>query len=320
MLLSIVPKHGLGCKTTSMAHFINLVLPIPLERNFTYSVTPQEAALLKPGMRVSVPFGKSKIYTGIVLNVHTIAPEVYEAKEIHQILDDAPIATEIQLKHWQWIADYYMCTLGEVVRSALPSAFLLESETLVLRNMEAEVDEEDLKDDEFLVYEALQHQSVLKVHEVAAIVDRKNVLPILNRLLEKNVIKLKEEVFEQYKPKLVKYIRLGMSYMSDDALETLLESLTRAPKQSQVVLALFQLQAITKKPIATAELEQASNSSKAVIKSLVQKEILEEYSIRVDRVDFDGTQEVSNTKELNEYQELALKDIKMPLMIIRLPY
>lgn len=310
MLLSIVPKHGLGCKTTSMAHFINLVLPIPLERNFTYSVTPQEAALLKPGMRVSVPFGKSKIYTGIVLNVHTIAPEVYEAKEIHQILDDAPIATEIQLKHWQWIADYYMCTLGEVVRSALPSAFLLESETLVLRNMEAEVDEEDLKDDEFLVYEALQHQSVLKVHEVAAIVDRKNVLPILNRLLEKNVIKLKEEVFEQYKPKLVKYIRLGMSYMSDDALETLLESLTRAPKQSQVVLALFQLQAITKKPIATAELEQASNSSKAVIKSLVQKEILEEYSIRVDRVDFDGSQEVSNAKELNEYQELALKDIQ----------
>ncbi len=310
MLLSIVHKHGLGCKTTSMAHFINLVLPIPLERNFTYSVTPQEAALLKPGMRVSVPFGKSKIYTGIVLNVHTNAPEVYEAKEIHQILDDAPIATEIQLKHWQWIADYYMCTLGEVVRSALPSAFLLESETLVLRNMEAEVDEEDLKDDEFLVYEALQHQSVLKVHEVAAIVDRKNVLPILNRLLEKNVIKLKEEVFEQYKPKLVKYIRLGMSYMSDDALETLLESLTRAPKQSQVVLALFQLQAITKKPIATAELEQASNSSKAVIKSLVQKEILEEYSIRVDRVDFDGTQEVSNAKELNEYQELALKDIQ----------
>jgi len=292
-----------------MANYINVVLPIPLERHFTYSVTQQEAEVLKPGMRVSVPFGKSKIYTGIVLQVHNTPPEVYEAKEIHQILDDAPVVTEIQLKHWQWIADYYMCTLGEVVRSALPSAFLLESETLVLRNMEAHVDEQDLKDDEFLVYEALQHQSVLKVHEVAAIVDRKNVLPILNRLLAKNVIKLKEEVFEQYKPKLVKYVRLGIAYMSDDALEVLLESLTRAPKQSQVVLALFQLQATTKKPIATAELEQASNSSKAVIKSLVQKEILEEYTIRVDRVDFDGSQEVSDAKELNEYQEVALTDI-----------
>jgi len=293
-----------------MAHFINVVLPIPLERHFTYSVSAQEAALLRPGMRVSVPFGKSKIYTGIVLLVHARAPEIYEAKEIHQILDDAPIVTEIQLKHWQWIADYYMCTLGEVVRSALPGAFLLESETLVLRNMDAEVDESDLKDDEFLVYEALQHQSVLKVHEVAAIVDRKNVLPILGRLLEKNIIKLKEEVFEQYRPKLVKYVRLGMSHTSDDALEALLESLTRAPKQSQVVLSLFQLQARTKKPISTSELEQASNSSKAVIKALVDKGILEEYSIRVDRVDFDGSQEVSDAKELNEYQELALKDIQ----------
>lgn len=293
-----------------MAHFINVVLPIPLERHFTYSVTSQEAALLKPGMRVSVPFGKSKIYTGIVLKVHATPPEVYEAKEIHQILDDAPIVTEIQLKHWQWIADYYMCTFGEVVRSALPGAFLLESETLVLRNMETQVDESDLKDDEFLVYEALQHQPVLKVHEVAAIVDRKNVLPILNRLLEKNVIKLKEEVFEQYRPKLVKYVRLGMFYTSDEALEALLESLTRAPKQSQVVLSLFQLQATTKKPISTTELEQASNSSKAVIKSLVDKGILEEYNIRVDRVDFDGRQDVSDAKELNEYQEQALSDIK----------
>lgn len=307
---SIGHKHGFGCKIFSMNHFINVVLPIPLERHFTYSISAQEAQLLHPGMRVSVPFGKSKIYTGIVLDIHTTAPEVYDAKEIHQILDDEPIVTKIQLKHWQWIADYYMCTLGEVVRSALPSAFLLESETLVLRNNEAEVDERDLKDDEFLVYEALQHQSILKVHEVAAIVDRKNVLPILNRLLAKNIIKLKEEVFEQYKPKLVKYVRLGISYLSDDALEALLESLTRAPKQSQVVLALFQLQVSTKKPIATTELEMASNSSKSVIKALVDKSILEEYTIRVDRVDFEGTQEVSEVKELNEYQEEALRVIK----------
>ncbi len=186
----------------------------------------------------------------------------------------------------------------------------MESETLVLRNNDEEVDERDLKDDEFLVFEALQHQSILKVQEVAAIVDRKNALPVLNRLLKKNVIKLKEEVFEQYKPKLVKYVRLGTLYSSDEALETLLESLTRAPKQSQVVLSLFQLQATSKKPIATSELEQSSNSSKAVIKALVDKGILEEYSIRVDRVDFDGIQEVSDAKELNEYQEQALSDIQ----------
>ncbi|WP_047245118.1 replication restart helicase PriA [Maribacter thermophilus] len=293
-----------------MSHFIDVILPIPLERLFTYSVTSGQANEIKPGMRVSVPFGKSKIYTGLVHSVHQKAPEAYEAKEIDQILDYEPIVTVTQIQHWEWIAEYYMCTLGEVLRSALPSAFLLESETLVLRNMEADVKESDLKDDEFLVFEALQHQSVLKVQEVAVIVDRKNVLPVLNRLLKKKVIHLKEEVFEQYRPKLVKYIRLGEAYTSDESLETLLESLTRAPKQSQVVLALFQLLGQTKKPISVADLEKASNSSKAVIKALVDKEILEEYFIRTDRVNYDGSDYNAAIKDLNEYQKEALRNIE----------
>ena len=292
-----------------MEHFINVILPIPLERHFTYSISAEEAQILRQGMRVAVPFGKSKIYTGLVSRVHQTPPEIYEAKEIHQILDSYPIVTNIQLQHWQWISDYYMCTIGEVLRSALPSAFLLESETLVLRNLETSAEELDLKDDEFLVFEALQHQAVLKVHEVAAIVDRKNVMPILHRLLEKNIIILKEEVFEQYKPKLLRYVQLANQYTSDSALEKLLESLTHAPKQSQVVLSLFQLQGSSKKPITTGDLEKFSNSSSGVIKSLIDKGILEEYFIRKDRVSYDNTDENSDTKDLNEYQTNALDAI-----------
>lgn len=294
----------------AMANFVNVILPIPLERSFTYSITIEEAKVLRPGMRVAVPFGKSKIYTAIVYNVHQNPPEAYEAKEIHELLDDYPIVNPTQLKHWQWIASYYMCTLGEVVRSALPGAFLLESETLVLRNTAYEIDENELLDDEFLVYEALQHQSILKVQEVSAIVERKNVLPILQRLLDKNIIVLKEEVYEQYKPKLVRYVKLGNEHASDEKLEELLKSLTRAPKQSQVVLSLFQLQGKTQKPIKVSELEQASNASKAVIKSLVDKGILEEYFIKTDRVNYDGESDSSDSKDLNEYQEVALADIK----------
>ncbi len=294
----------------AMANFVNVILPIPLERSFTYSITAEEAKVLQPGMRVAVPFGKSKIYTAIVYNVHQNPPEAYEAKEIHELLDDYPIVNPTQLKHWQWIASYYMCTLGEVVRSALPGAFLLESETLVLRNTAYEIDENELLDDEFLVYEALQHQSILKVQEVSAIVERKNVLPILQRLLDKNIIVLKEEVYEQYKPKLVRYVKLGNEHASDEKLEELLKSLTRAPKQSQVVLSLFQLQGKTQKPIKVSELEQASNASKAVIKSLVDKGILEEYFIKTDRVNYDGENDSSDSKDLNEYQEVALADIK----------
>lgn len=293
-----------------MADFINVILPIPLERLFTYSITEEEVGLLQSGMRVAVPFGKSKIYTGLVHSIHQTPPQAYEAKDIHQLLDDYPIVNPVQLKHWEWIASYYMCTLGEVVRSALPSAFLLESETLVLRNTEYEVDEKELLDDEFLVFEALQHQTILKVQEVSAIVERKNVLPILQRLLTKKIIVLKEEVFEQYKPKLVRYVKLGPEYTSDEKLEELLNSLSRAPKQSQVVLTLFQLQGSTRKPIKVSDLEKSSNSSKAIIKSLVDKEILEEYFIKTDRVNYEGGADNSESKDLNEFQEVALIDIK----------
>lgn len=293
-----------------MQHFINVILPIPLEKQFTYKITEPESEILVPGMRVAVPFGKSKIYTGLVHSVHKTPPEVYEAKPIHQVLDDDLLVNKIQLEHWQWIADYYMCTLGEVFRSAVPSAFLLESETLILLNKRGEVDENDLKDDEFLVFEALQHQSMLRVHEVAAIIERKNTLPILNRLIAKGVIILKEEIYEQYRPKLVRYVKLGKSYQSEAELEKLLENLQRAPKQSQVILSLFQLEASTKKPIKVSELEANSGASRAIIKALVDKGILEEYFIRTDRVNYDGESDVSNLKKLNEHQEKALEDIR----------
>ncbi len=292
-----------------MQYFIDVILPIPLEKQFTYSVTPSEAEFLSPGMRVAVPFGKSKIYTGLVSKIHSTAPTVYEAKEIHQILDEIPIVNTIQLHHWQWISDYYMCTIGEVLRSALPSAFLLESETLILKKLDAEVDESDLRDDEFLVYEALQHQSSLRVHEVSAIIERKNVLPVLNRLLAKNAIVLKEEIYEQYRPKLVRYVKMGQEFLSEEKLEPLLQSLSRAPKQSQVVLALFQLQATSKKPISVDDLEKASGGSKAVIKSLVEKEILEEYYLQKDRIAYESGDENTDLKQLNDIQKIALENI-----------
>ena len=105
-----------------MQHFIDVILPIPLEKQFTYCITQAEATFLKPGIRVAVPFGKTKIYTGLVYKIHKDAPTAYEAKQIHQILDEKPIINSNQFKLWEWISGYYMCTLGEVMRAALPSA------------------------------------------------------------------------------------------------------------------------------------------------------------------------------------------------------
>lgn len=292
-----------------MQYFVDVILPIPVENFFTYEINEAEASFLKAGMRVSVPFGKSKIYTALVFKVHKTPPEVYEAREIHQILDEEPIVTPHQIKHWQWLSDYYMCTVGEVFRAAVPGAFLLESETIITRGENFKDKTLELKDDEWLVMEALQHQSVLRIHEISDILDRKNALPVLSRLMEKQVITIKEEVYEQYKPKMVKYARLHDSYQSDEALHLLLDELGRAQKQKNVILALFSMNAKEKKPISVKRLQLESNASAAVIKSLQEKGILDVYTIRKDRISFDD-QVLSESKKLNEYQELALRQIE----------
>ena len=224
-------------------YFIDVILPIPLKQAFTYSVNGDEASFLKQGMRVAVPFGKTKIYTGIVYAIYKDNPPAYETKPIDQILDESPIITTIQIKHWEWMASYYMCTLGEVIRAALPGAFLLESETIVSLNSNVSIDEKNFSDDEFVVYEALQHQSSLHINDIRSILDRKNVVKVLQLLLQKGIIVVQEEIYEQYKPKLKRYVRLAGSHTSEENLRKLLDQLTRAPKQRAVLMTLFMLSA-----------------------------------------------------------------------------
>ena len=292
-----------------MPNFVDIILPLPLDNRFTYTISEEEAVFLQNGMRVAVPFGKSKVYTGIIAEVHNRAPEVYEAKPINQILDETPLVTQNQLEFWKWIASYYMCTEGEVMRAALPGAFILESEHIVQLQKEAEFNESDLKDDEFLVVEALQNQSSLKIKEVEALLDKKSVLPILNRLMAKDIVVLSQEIYEQYKPKRVKYIKLHESYESEDAMHQLLDELSRAHKQREVVLNYFSLKAKSLKPINAKELQKISGTTASVLKSLVSKNIFKEYYLNEDRVAFEG--EITRSHiEFNEYQLKAFGQIK----------
>lgn len=291
-----------------MDHFINVILPLPLEKHFTYSVSVSEAKKIQPGMRVAVPFGKTKVYTGIVSKIHQIPPEVYQAKPIEQILDEAPIVTDQQLKFWKWIADYYMCSEGEVLRAALPSAFLLESETVIELNRSAEIEENNLKDDEYLIYEALQNQSLLKIQEVMKILNKKTVLPVINSLVAKNVIIVNQELHKQYKPKLIRYVRLHPEHATEGKLRDLLEELNNAPKQREVILRLFSLKSNSTKNIKAKELAKKSGVSSSIIKALIDKNILEEYHQKTDRVGFEG--EISSHEiHFNEAQQTAFSEI-----------
>ena len=264
---------------------------------------------LKQGMRVAVPFGKSKLYTGIVYAIHQVAPQGYETKSIDQILGENPIVNEIQIKHWEWMADYYMCTLGEVLRAALPNAFLLESETIITLINKEPKDKFKLSDQEFLVLEALQVQSSLHINDIRAILDKKNVVSILQSLLEKGVIGVQEEVYEKYSPKIKRYIKLSSDFSSEESLKLLLDSLTRAPKQKQVLMTLFMLSSKEKKPIESVFLQKKSDTSSSVINGLVGKGVLEEYFIRKDRIAYDG-KDSSDIKKLSDAQSEALNKIK----------
>ncbi|MBN8642568.1 MAG: primosomal protein N' [Flavobacteriales bacterium] len=288
--------------------FIEAILPLSLPKTFTYSVSESEFQFIKKGMRVMVPFGKNKMYTALVVDLHQIPPTLYEAKEIHQILDEKPVVNEFQMAHWKWISSYYMCNIGDVYRGALPSALILESETLLSQKSGAFVDESQLSDDEFLIYEALQHQSSLKVNDVMGILNKKKVFPVIQQLISKNILHLEEEVVEEYKPKLVKYIRLHENYSSEEKLIQLLDELKGA-KQKDLVLQYFQLTAQEKKPISVKQLLSVSSSTSNSIKSLVDKSVFEEYYIQEDRVNFDANKKEQNLI-LSGAQQQAFDEIK----------
>ncbi|MGY5847201.1 replication restart helicase PriA [Salegentibacter sp. HM20] len=270
-----------------MAYFTDVILPLPLDKRFTYAVDAGEAQFLKPGMRVAVPFGKSKLYTAVVTKIHQSKPQHYEAKPIHQIIDESPLVTEVQLQFWEWIASYYMCSEGDVMRAALPGAFLLESEQIIQLKKNVEIPQ-DLSDDEFLVVEALQSQSSLKIQEVSQLLDRKNVLPVINKLVHKNLVSLNQEIYEQYTPKKIRYVKLSEDFSTDEAMHRLLDELERAPKQRQVILTYFSLRAKNKKPVKVKQLVNESGTSANIIKSLIDKAVLEEYYLQQDRTEFLG--------------------------------
>lgn len=287
-------------------YFVEVILPLPLPKLYTYRINEDEAHFLQMGMRVAVSFGKSKVYTALVHKVHTNEP-TYETKDIEYILDETPIVTPKQITHWQWIADYYMCTLGEVIKSALPSAFLLESETII------EIAEKDLNsnlfsDDEFQVYEALHYKTALKGSEVSKIIPKKKTLKVIKSLVEKGAARISERIFEKYVPKLIKFIRLAKDYQSQEGLQKALE-LLKGEKQKKLIMAYFNHINREVLPLKVEKLLEEAKVSNAVLKSVVEKGILEIYYLQKDRVSF-ADSDVLAKKTLNNIQNEALYQVQ----------
>ncbi|MBI2730114.1 MAG: primosomal protein N' [Sphingobacteriales bacterium] len=263
--------------------FAEIIIPLALPKNYTWSVPERLKEQVRVGVRVEVGLGKNKKYAGVIKRLHNDKPEAFEAKGILNVLDVEPIVNEQQLQLWQWIAGYYLCSEGEVMAAALPSHFKLSSETIVLFNEEYGDDFAQLDHDEYLVAEALLLKKELKLTEVQQILDSSHVYPVIKRLIDKKVCFVWEALKESYSPKKETYVLLDKIYEDEDKLAGLLNNWTRAPKQMELLLSYLHLLK-TEGEVTKSSLLKKSNASDAQLKGLTEKNILHLEKRNIDRL------------------------------------
>ncbi len=296
--------------SSTPTHFVEVLIPLALPKNFTWKVPPELVAAVQPGVRVEVVFGKNKKYAGIVKRVHQDAPASFDPKPILNVLDDAPIVFLQELAFWEWIADYYMCSEGEVMQAALPTHFKLSSETILLFNetIGEDFSHLDLDDEEFLVAEALLLRKELKLLEVQQILDATHVYPVIKRLLEKQVCFVWEELKHTYKEKKETYVHLQPQFQQEEQLAELMNSWSRAPKQLELLLAYLHLLK-TEGEVKQSELLKKSGASSAQLKGLIDKNVLWTESRSVDRL-ATLPKNIQIPFTLSAQQETALQSIR----------
>ena len=296
-----------------MEKFVDVILPLPLQASFTYALPPEMDGQVQIGCRVVVSFGRKKFYTGIVRNVHYLKPQEYEVKEVSAVLDEHPILVPLQFRFWEWLADYYLCTQGDVYKAALPSGLKLESETVVEYNPDFEATE-PLSEREQKVLDLLAvepEQTVTRLEKESGL---KNILAVVKSLLEKDALFVKEELKRTYKPKTETRVRLTEAARNERRLHFFFDELQRrAPKQLDLLMKYIELSGCLGgrevKEVSKAELLKRSGATPAVFSGLVDKGVFEVYQQEVGRLET-VSQAVMSLNELNVHQQRAFDEIR----------
>jgi primosomal protein N' (replication factor Y) len=293
-------------------YFVDLILPLSLPKTFTYRVPRDWNELVQVGQRVIVQFGKGrKQYSALIKKIHEQAPANYEAKYILSIVDEYPILSEKQLKFWDWLAEYYMANIGEVMTAALPAGLRLASESKIVLHPDYQAVVNELSDDEFLLIEALELRQVLKIEEIADILQIKHVQTKLRRMIEKKAIMVEEEIKLRFKPKMVDYVRISEQYRSEEDLQKAFDQLERAQRQLEVFMNYLQMSNHFSQQtveVRKLDLQKRSNASSSLLNELVKKGILEVYAVEAGRLQ---TEEASKeAKALSTHQQKAYEEVK----------
>ena len=295
-----------------ITQFVEIILPLAISQTFTYRVPREMNDTIAVGQRVVVQFGKNKLTTGIIQSIHTQAPKLYEAKYLIEILDIAkPSINAKQFALWNWVSDYYLAKLGEVMNIALPAALKLSSETAIYLNPAFVVDKSALNDQEYLIVEALEMQERLSLNDLIKIVEQQRIMPIIKNLIDQHIIIIEEEIEDRYQAKRVSFISLNEIYQSPSELAKLFDLLVKSSKQLSTLQAYLILhkkeQAVPKK-----ELSQYAGVSVAAIKALIDKNIFIQSEKIVSRLKIDDLPLAANF-ELSTAQQVAYEAINESL-------
>ena len=294
--------------------YAEVVIPLAVEGTFTYRVPRELEDYTEVGKRAVVQFGKRHIYTGIIFDLHHNEPTGQGIKALLDILDPSPVLLAKHITFWQWMSQYYMCQLGEIMDAALPAYLKLKSETqLVLNPSFAKSESDDFTQNESFVIEALQHEGELSIKSVQDLLQLANVMPIIRKLHNSGAVLAIEDIKSHYRPKTEKYIGLSATYLEEENLSAafeVLESKKATQRQSQLLTRFIQIGRFDEK-VLKRDLLDAETNFDSQLKSLIKKGILEETEVFVDR--WQIAQKKPEPFELNEFQEAAYRDVKSSL-------
>jgi primosomal protein N' (replication factor Y) (superfamily II helicase) len=294
--------------------FADVILPLPVPGLFTYRVPYEMNGTIEKWKRVVVQFGKKKIYTAVVVNIHEVPPKNYTVKYILSILDQSPVMNSIQYSFWQWVSSYYMCEPGEVMNVAIPSALKLASESQITLNPDFSGDFDGLNQHEFLVADALDIRKTLTISEVESIVGRAKIIPLIKTLIEKGVILIEEELKEKFKPKSETFISLAEEYKDEIKLRELYDHLEKkAFRQLEVLMKFIELSkfgTMQQREVKLSEVTKKVALAAAPVNSLLKKGILKSDKQITSRLDVYNSSSLPENIVLNESQQKALAEIK----------
>jgi primosomal protein N' (replication factor Y) (superfamily II helicase) len=258
--------------------FAEVLLPLPIPGTFTYRIPFSMNDVVQKGQRVSIQFGSRRVYAGLIMELHQRVPKKGTPKYILSVLDEKPLVNDVQMTFWSWISQYYMCTQGEVMNVAIPSAFKLSSESKILLSGMFKPDSESLTDSEFRITEALMQKKKLSIKEAGQIVGFQKVLPLLKDMIQRQMIFMEEELNNSYKPRMEKYLHFAEAYLEEEALNEVLDQIgKRAPKQMEALMAMMTLTGFPIKngiPVKKADLQKKLGGTIQAVKALVDKGIL----------------------------------------------